>query len=68
MRLSNATYALGLLWIPLIFAYPGPKELGLLSDNVAGYAMFGICVTQYVTVKLVTKQILEAQQSQGGLN
>ena len=57
---SGATYALGLLWLPLILVYPGAKELNVLSDDVAGFAMSGICVIQYIVTKLVTRQILRS--------
>jgi len=55
---ANATYAFAVLWIPVLFLYPGSKELGVYSDSVGVYAMFGIIVSQYLTTKIITAQII----------
>lgn len=52
-------YAFGLLGILLyFFFYPGWEGLGLTSDKVAGWAIGGVCISQYSVAKLIAKQIM----------
>ena len=50
-------YAFAYLWIPFFIFHPGTHALGVVSDDAAPYAWFGVCVAQYIAARIVLRAI-----------
>ena len=46
-------YSFGVQWVPLLFLYPGTHALRVSTGSMAAFAMFLICVVQYLQARNV---------------